>query len=69
MTKIFGKMCREDRRRVVTLGSNVRLKIEVFVGSAKDSKRIVDIEVYEYEKGMFRVLLEGGLIVEELKEV
>ena len=64
MTKIFGKMERKERPRLITLGTNDTLIVEVMVGSAKNSKKIVDIEVYEYEKGMFRVMWEGKAIKE-----
>jgi hypothetical protein len=68
MSKIFGIMSREDRRRDVTLGSEKSIRIEVKVGGTKNSKKIAVIEVYEYEKGMFRLVVNGNTVKEVLVE-
>lgn len=68
MSKIFGIMSRKDRQRDVTLGSEKSIRIVVEVGSAKNSKKIAAIEVYEYEKDMFRLEVNGNAVKEVLVE-
>ena len=66
MSKIFGIMSREDRRRDVTLGSEESIRIQVSVGSTKNTKAIAAIEVCEYEKDKFRLVVNGRNVKEVL---